>query len=84
MKSKDQDCLGFPRTGRGITSKTGKRCSPSPGLVTMAIMTRFQSKYPGLELTKQCPGMGRGREGPPNNLDSGHSLHAALRFNMFI
>lgn len=84
VKSKDQDCLGFPRTGRGITSKTGKRCSPSPGLVTMAIMTRFQSKYPGLELTKQCPGMGRGREGPPNNLDSGHSLHAALRFNMFI
>ena len=68
VKSRDQDCLGFPRTGRGITSKTGQRCSPSPGLVTMAIMTRFQSKYPGLELTEQCPGMGRGREELPNNL----------------
>ena len=69
VKSRDQDCLGFPRTGRGITSKTGQRCSPSPGLVTMAIMTRFQSSYPGLELTEQCPRMGRGREEPPNNLD---------------
>ena len=69
MKSRDQDCLGFPRTGRGITSKTGQRCSPSPGLVTMAIMTRFQSSYPELELTEQCPRMGRGKEGPPNNLD---------------
>ena len=69
VKSRDQDCLGFPRTGRGIASKTGQRCSPSPGLVTMAIMTRFQSSYTGLELTEQCPRMGRGPEGPPNNLD---------------
>lgn len=69
VKSRDQDCLGFPRTGRGITSKTGQRCSPNPGLVTMAIMTRFQSSYPGLELTEQCPSMGRGREGHPNNFN---------------
>ena len=81
VKSRDQDCPGFPRTGRGITSKTGQRCSPSPGLVTMAIMTHFQSSYPGLE----C--MGRG---PPItltgtfNLVSGNCLHAALRFNVFI
>ena len=69
VKSRDQDCLGFPRTGRGITSKTGQRCSPSPRLVTMAIMTPFQSSYPGLELTEQCPRMGRGREGHPNNFN---------------
>ena len=89
VKSKDQDCLGFPRTGRGITSKTGQRCSPSPGLVTMAIMTRFQSKYPGLELTEQCPSIGRGRGSLDPlipltgmfNLVSSHSLHAALRFD---
>ena len=93
VKSRDQDCLGFPRTGQGIASKTGQRCSPSPGLVTMAIMTRFQSSYPGSELTEQCPSMGRGRGAchlPPItltgtfNLVSGHSLHAALRFNVFI
>ena len=72
MKSRIQDCLGLPRMEQGITSKTGKRGSPSPGLVTMAIMTRFQSSYPGSELTEQCPSMGRGRGAchlPPNNFD---------------
>ena len=93
MKSRIQDCLGLPRMEQGITSKPGKRGSPRPGLVTMAIMTRFQSSYPGSELTEQCPSMGRGQGAchlPPItltgtfNLVSGHSLHAALRFNVFI
>ena len=80
----------IPSHGARYKTQNWQRRLPSPGLVTMAIMTRFQSSYPGLELTEQCPSMERGREGPPItltgtfNLVSGHSLHAALRFNVFI